>query len=243
MSIADSVRALGCEGLPRQIVLDGHTFGLVSLFKHTFVSAVGLYAADTGQAVVLKCYRSAPLLGVATAWAGRLMAVYEAAILERLSGVQGVPRLRCRYGATRIVRDYVPGVPLTRHSRVTQEFFDDLFRVLGEVHRRGVACVDLEKASNIILGQDGLPHLIDFQAAFYWPEGLLGGTLPARCLRRWFQRADLYHARKHFRRLMRSQLSKEELARLRRRPWFVRLANAMHSPFKKARRWILRKGL
>ena len=53
------------------------------------------------------------------------------------------------------------------------------------------------------------------------------------------QEADLYHARKHFRRLMTARLSEKEIARLRERPWLVRLGNVAHRPFKEVRRRLV----
>lgn len=241
MSLTHQMRALGKEDLPAEIFLDGKAFRHCETFKHTSIAAVGLYERE-GERVVLKCYRKARVFGVPTAWVGRLMAAHEVTVMRQVEGVRGVPRLRGRYDATSIVRDYVPGRPLTRHTRVGEEFFPDLFRVLGELHARGVAYVDLEKAANILLGDDARPHLIDFQVAFFVPDRFLGRTLVVRIVRKWLERADLYHARKHFRRLMRERLTEQEMASSRRKPWPVRIANAVHAPFKKLRRWFVGKG-
>jgi hypothetical protein len=234
----DYLRALGGEDLPAQIVLSGRPYRLQRAYKHNSVSAVGLYQADADR-VVLKCYRSAGALFVPLEWVGRMMAAHEVAVLRRVQDVPGVPRLRGRYGRTGLVRDYVPGTPLTRRSRVNGQFFSRLMGTLRELHRRGIAYVDLEKAENILVGEDGRPYLIDFQVAYNMPERRLGATLPFRWVRRRLQEADLYHARKHLRRIMKRELSPEEVAGLRGRPWLVRLSNLANTPYKKLRRRLM----
>jgi len=229
--IREYLRALGRKGLPEQIVLCGRPYRLERRFKHNSVSAVGLYAAD-GDRVVLKCYRRAPALVVPMEWAGRMMAAHEAAMLRRVWDVPGVPRLRGRYGRTGLVRDYVPGRPLTRRSPVGREFFRRLRGLLQEVHRRGMAYVDLEKAENVLVGEDGRPYLIDFQVAF-------AGR--SRWLLRRMQEADDYHVRKHMRRVMRARLAPEEVRELKGRPWVVRLSNLMNVPYMRLRRLLTGK--
>jgi len=241
MTFMDSFRALGRRDLPDHICMSGKRFECVKTYKHSSVSAVGKYEARDGDVVVLKCYREAPFLLVPMAWCGALMAAYEAAVLKRVDDVRGVPRLRGRYGRTGLVRDYVRGQPLRHDMEVQDGFFDALYRILGEVHNRGIAYVDLEKPSNIILGEDGLPYLIDFQVAFHVPARYLGQTCPMRWIRRRLQQADMYHARKHYRRLMKGRLSAEEIARLRRKPRLVEVGNVIGAPLKKLRRRLLGK--
>lgn len=230
------VDADGGAMLPESIEVCGLTYRRETTFKQNWISAVGLYRADESR-VVLKLYGTGPA-GVALGFAGRLMAAYEAAVLRQVQDIRGIPRLLGRYGRRGLVREFVPGRPLTRDSEVDERFFPRLFRMLRRLHRRGVAYVDLEKAENILLGQDGRPYLIDFQIAFRVPDRLLGQACFVRWLRRQLQLADLYHARKHFRRIESDRLTEKQIQYLRRKPWFVRLSNAVHSPFKQLRRRI-----
>ncbi len=241
MSLAHHIRALGKEDLPQRIVVDGRTYRRRELFKHDSVAAVGFYECE-GDRVVLKSYRRAPLFGLPTAWAGRLMAAHEAAVMQQLEGIERVPRLRAWLGRTAIVRDYVPGEPLTDRSKVGPQFFAEFFELLGKFHARGVAYVDLEKAANILLTPDGHPCLFDFQVAFFVPDHCLGRTRLVSAVRELLQEVDVYHARKHRRRLVGERLSEEEVAQSRRRPWLVAVANALDRPFKKLRRWLRGKG-
>lgn len=229
------LRALGREDLPERFVLAGRAYHRVKTFKHSALSAVGAYRCGDDR-VVLKCYRHAPFLSLPLGWGGHLMAAHEAAVLRRVHDIPGVPRLRGRHGPTGLVRDFVPGRPLTRDSTVGEEFFPRLFRMLRRIHPRGVAYVDLEKAENVLVGGEGRPHLIDWQVAFYLPEWWPGCSRPARWLLRQMQEADMYHARKHFRRVMSDDLSERQKRYLRRKPWFVNLANCVHAPLKNLRR-------
>jgi len=240
MEVQHQLRALGRKDLPERIDLEGRELVLQKLFKHTAFAAVGLYC-DSARQVVLKCHRAAPVLGLPLAWLGELMARYEAAVLRQVQDIRGVPRLVGMHGRTGLIHEYVPGEPLTRHSEVDMQFCRELFLLVRRIHDRGVAYVDLEKAENVLVGEDGLPYLIDFQVAFHVPERFLGGTFPMRWLRRRLQRADIYHARKHLRRLKRDELSARQRNRLRRKPWSVTLGTSIGTPFKKLRRWILGK--
>jgi len=241
LTVKDQMRALGRQDLPAEVRLEEGVFRLTVTVKHNFVSAVGLYRRGPDQ-VVLKCYRTAALLGVPLRWCGSLMAEHEARVLRRVQDLPGVPTLIRRHGATGIVRQFIPGAPLTRRSCVGDGFFPALERLLADLHQRGVAYVDLEKAANVLVGGDGLPYLIDFQMAFQAPRGRLGDTSAVRMLTGWLQRADLYHLRKHWRRVRPDQLSEAEIRSSRRKPWPVRWGNALMAPWKAFYRRIRGRG-
>ena len=88
-----------------------------------------------------------------------------------------------------------------------------------------MAYVDLEKCENVLVGDDGLPHLFDFQISWYWSRRWGGELLPLRVMRGWFQRGDRYHLIKLRRRTRPDQLSPEVLAASYRKPWYVRCAS------------------
>ena len=241
MAIADQLRALGRHDLPRALRLhDGRLFRLETTFKHNFLSAVGVYRNRTDQ-LALKCYRRAAFCGFPLAWLGRVMATYECAALRQADDLDGVPVLLGPCCRTGILREFTPGDPLTRDSKVSDDFFPQLTDLVTRIHARGLAYVDLEKPGNILLGSDGRPHLIDFQVALYWPQRLGGSTSAARFVRAWLQRGDLYHVRKHWRRVRPDQLTTAEIAESRRKPWPVRWGNRLYAPLKKLRRRIFGK--
>ncbi len=233
-------RALGGRELPQELIIAGVTHRLREAFVHNFLSAVGLYECGDGH-VVCKFHREAAFFGLPLLWLGRLSAAYESVLLGQVEDLEGVPRLRARLGRTVVVRDFVEGKPLERRSDVSDEFFPQLIRLIEQLHQRGIAYVDLEKAANILKGEDGRPYLIDFQAAFYVPERFLGQTSAVRCLRQLLQKADLYHAMKHYRRSRPDQLGPHGVAQTRRKPWPVMLGNLLMAPYKVLRRRILRR--
>jgi len=237
VSLESQFKALGDGGLPRHITLDGKVYRRRRTFKHGFLAAVALYRRGADR-VVCKFHRKAPFFGTPLAWLGRRAADYESVVLEQLHDIEGVPRIRGRPSRCAVARDYVPGEPLTRDTEVNDQFFPRLFRMLREIHRHGIAYVDLEKSENILLGEDGRPHLIDFQIAFYVPDRLLGNTFPFRLIRKRLQEADRYHAGKHMRRIRPDLMTPEERARTRRKPALVRAANYFYSPLKEFFRWL-----
>jgi len=240
MSIRHHFLALGRGVLPETVSVEGRPYCRERTFKHTTLAAVGLYECD-GDRVVCKWYRTAPLLGVPTAWLGKLAARHESRVLELLQDLEGIPRLRRTDEPTLLARQYVPGRPLRIREETDDGFFPALADLVDRIHRRGMACVDLEKAANILMGQDGRPYLFDFGAAFYWPRRLLGETLPVRALRGYLQRSDTYHVLKHFRRSRSDLLTPEQIRISRCKPWPVRLGNVFSVPIKGLCRAVLRR--
>jgi serine/threonine protein kinase len=100
-----------------------------------------------------------------------------------------------------------------------------LQELIAELHRRRIAYVDTNKPENILLGDDGKPHLIDFQIS--WDHHVL---------LRHFQREDLYHVLKHKRRLRRDEMSEEELRRAEHKSWLIRLHRIVFKPYFLVRR-------
>ena len=90
----------------------------------------------------------------------------EADILERLSGVAGVPGLLARWRSG-LVMEFVPGRMLSSWPRgsVPAAAFDRLERLVEDIHARGVAIGDLHRR-NILVADDGDVHLVDYEVAF-----------------------------------------------------------------------------
>jgi RIO-like serine/threonine protein kinase len=109
------------------------------------------------------------------------LARHERAIYARLAGIPGVPRLHPARGDNWFAHEYVPGRTL-RGAAPPPGFFDDLERLLRQIHARGVAYADLSKKSNVIVGDDCRAYLVDFQIS------VVGA--------RWLMREDLYHLQK-----------------------------------------------
>lgn len=128
-------------------------------------------------------------------WIARRLLARERRALRALAGVDGVPVERGAADPRVLLRTWVEGVPLSRAASIPADFFDRLDELVQAVHARGVCHNDLHKESNVLVGVDGQPWLIDFQLASLHPRG--GRTFESR------RRDDLRHVEKHRRRYTR----------------------------------------
>ncbi len=237
-------RALGRDEPPTCIAVAGQAYRLDRVYKHDSWAATALYAAEPplGEApsfVVAKINRCEPVALVPMRWLGRRLAAREAAVYERMTGVPGVPRYLGRVGDTGLAHAFVPGDALSTGDEVDPGFLDRLDALVGEFHARGVAIVDLQKAQNILRGEDDRPYLFDFQIAWVLPERGLGRCWPMRRLYRLAIACDLYHLRKHRLRYLRHTLPPEQRESLGRRPWYIRLHRTLTRPLQRLRRGLL----
>lgn len=242
-SIPTFLKALGRKPFPVRMEVAGQEYDLVRIFKHDFFAATGLFRHAGGRLVVFKIGRQSDLLGLPTAWIGRFLAGREARIYETLSDVEGVPALVGRCGDTGFVHDFVPGHPLQRDRApdevVNELFFDRLETLLDRIHAKGLAYVDLEKCENIIVGEDGKPHLIDFQISWYLPGWWGNRFAPVVWLRNKLQHMDAYHLLKHRRRS--ASASGDQTEATLTPPLYIRLHRAVVRPMQRIRRAVLKK--
>lgn len=139
----------------------------------------------------------------------RLLMRRERLALVRLAGLAGTPELKEVPEARRatsldgsvpkegtvLVRSWVAGAPLHLAEELPRDFFERLDELVCEVHERGVCHNDLHKEQNILVGEDGWPHLIDFQLASVHRGR--GALFQSRV------RDDLRHVQKHRKRYLR----------------------------------------
>ncbi len=233
-----SLTALGTKLLPHEIEVAGHRYAQQRIFKNDFFAVTALYEGDAGK-VILKVHRQASFLLLPLRWLGRWLVRREAAAFDRLHGVDGVPDMVGRFGETGLVRNYIEGHPLMRGERVADDFHVRLRSLIDSIHARGMAYVDLEKSENVLVGDDGRPHLFDFQIAWFLRPHWGGELWPARKVRKWLQAGDLYHLGKLHRRTRPDQFTPQELTDTYRRPWYVRAHRFATWPFTWFRRQIL----
>jgi RIO-like serine/threonine protein kinase len=227
---------MGRGELPREFRLAGVTWRHARTVKHDFFAATGFYedAARPGRRAVLKVSRVVDCCGLPMEWLGRWLCRREVRFYNRLSDLPNVPRVLGIVGRTGFVHEYVEGRPLSRNRPVPDGFFAQLFALLHELHRRGVAYVDTNKPENILLGADGRPHLIDFQIS--WDLHRFTRWRLNRWLLRRLQAEDLYHVRKHHRRLRPDELSAGEATRARQKSTLIRVHRLIAAPYKQLRR-------
>ena len=153
--------------MPERITLRDGDYKHLRTWKHDFFAATGLYEGPSGR-VVLKLGRTASLLGIPASWIGRLLCDRELDVYQAVDDLAGVPRCLGRWGQTGLVHIFVEGHPLQQREPVNDEFFPRIERLIGELHRRDIAYVDLEKRENILVDAEGRPCLIDFQISWKW---------------------------------------------------------------------------
>ncbi len=259
--------ALGYQSLPERLEAAGRSYRFVKLFKHDFFAATGLYeemgpamaavnaqknmapgsptveptsGAPTAGArlAVLKVQRVQSLYGFPMRWLGGLVARHEIGIFEKLQGVRGVPEFLGAVGPTGFLHAFVPGSDLHPDQKPGQEFFEHLAWLLSEVHARNIAYVDTNKRENILFGEDGFPHLIDFQISFQCRSGKKSNP-GTRWLLKRLQAEDWYHFYKHKSRLAPECCTPMEMARAIRTSWYIRVHRAIAQPIIRTRRRFL----
>jgi hypothetical protein len=120
---------------------------------------------------------------------GRWITAREARAYRALEGHPAVPRFAGSIDALAFAIEYRPGRRLSRRlaGEVPPEFVDRVEEAVREMHRRGVAHLDLRHRSNVLADGAGQPVLIDFGSAVCVRPG---GWL-ARWLLPWLARVDL----------------------------------------------------
>ena len=239
-STPPSLQALGGKPLPTSLTVGGRTYYHRKTFKNDFFAVTALYEGKAGK-VVLKVGRQASFCLIPCKWVGRFLARREEWFLRQLDDLDGVPEFLGRWGDTGIVRHYLEGHPLQKKEHVADDFHPRLRALVQEIHRRGMAYVDLEKCENVVVGDDGRPYLIDFQIAWRGRPPGLAKLPPLSWLGACLQCGDLYHLVKLQRRTRPDQLSEEELAASYRKPWYVRLHRIVTAPLQRIRRAVLQR--
>jgi len=101
---------------------------------------------------------------------GRRQVAREMRALRRLQGISGIPRCYGEAGRIGILMEPIEGERITRWCRRRRDqagpMFEKLQRLVGQIHARGVAHIDLRKRDNILVSEDGRPCIIDFNASF-----------------------------------------------------------------------------
>lgn len=242
-----SLRALGAAEPPDLIILSGTTWRRTETFKHDFFAATAFYANDAGQKAVLKIGRPLPFWGFPLAWLGRWLCARESRFYLKLQDLPpemgGIPRYLGRVNekgepdsqGVGFLHSFIEGRPLNRKLPTPDGYFAKLEALFREIHGRNIAYVDTNKPQNILLGDDGLPYLIDFQISFD------RNRFPTRWLLRRFQREDLYHLLKHRRRMRPDELTPEQLAQASKVSPAVKLHRILTWPYFKIRRALFRK--
>ncbi len=242
-----TLRALGRNDPPLVIETKGEFFERRNIFKHDSMAATALYESvkRQGQLIICKFNRQQPIAGIPMKWLGRRLARRERRVLETMADVATIPDssgdvfVDGSVDRTAAAHEFVPGHPLAYREQVGDEFFAELTESLRTLHARDIAYVDLNKRENIIVGDDGRPHLIDFQISFTLPRWWPGRSAPARQVLRLLQSCDHYHLRKHISKHRPDLLPPQELASVGKLPWPIRIHRSLAVPARELRRRLL----
>lgn len=238
-------RALGNEGPPPEILVDGQTYRFTTEFKHDSWAATAVYESGAAEQIVCKFNRNQSVLFVPLSWGGRWLARREAFLLTHLSTIGNLPKLLGpvivdgRPVRHAIARSYVEGRPLMPREWVNDEFFPKLTWMIEKMHDLGVAYVDLHKCENIIIGNDGLPNLIDFQISYRQPDGWWWRLLRPLWFLKILQQCDRYHVKKLILMSRPDLLPEDQRNLMAFQPWPIRLARFFGDRLRWCRRKLL----
>lgn len=224
-----ALRALGKSDLPESFSLGGKAYRREKTIKHDFFAATGFYLSDTGERVVLKVGRTQDYAGVPLLWLGRWLCKREMRFYRACQDLPNVPALLGQVGKTGLVHACVAGRPLSKEHPIPDGLFDELFALLDTLHRRNIAYVDTNKPQNILQGDDGHPHLIDFQISFDLHD--FGNNFITRAILRRLQKEDRYHILKHKRKLRPDLLTETEKAAAKQVSWFIKAHRFITRPY------------
>jgi hypothetical protein len=238
------LRALGRIDPPQEVEVRGQTCVRVDIFKHDSWAATARYRGPQGD-VVCKFNRVQPILWLPMRWLGRWLAARERTMLRRLAGLRGIPE-ECGPVTSSgqllrhaVAHDYVPGRPPNSRQRPPNAFFPELIGLLNQIHRRGIAYVDLHKRENMLVGEDGRPYLVDFQVCFGLWSRALSAIPPLRSVLCALQHLDWYCLAKHVRHHRRDQLHLLRSVPNASRPWWINVHRSFAVPLRRLRRGLL----
>jgi hypothetical protein len=227
--------ACGKDGPPEEITCGGRKWILETLFKHDFFACTARYqCSETNEFAVLKIGRIVSFLGLGLRWLGVRLCKRELKVLKRLQDFDQVPQIIGTFGRTGFLYSYIEGKSLDEKPVLPDDFFDELMKLLGQIHARDICYIDMNKRGNILLGDDYRPHMIDFQISKHIPGKSLAW------LREYLQKEDIYHLLKHKRKFRPDLLTDEEKERLEKVSWPIRVHRAVTRPLQYLRRGFLR---
>ncbi len=215
--------------------VNGSPYSFLKILKDDFWARTMLYSGPTNK-IIVKSAHSLPYHGLPRKRLTRFLARREMEMHERLSDLKFVPRLLACIDDFTFAREYVEGQTLLERPEVNSNFFDELHKMVRELHSRKIAYVDLNKRDNIVVGEDGLPHLIDFQISVHLDQlRRLVGPLAERLLLT-LQEGDIYHVFKHKRRICPDLLRPGEYELGIRRTTWHKIYRFLREPYFRIRR-------
>ena len=174
---------------------------------------VKIVEVDGHRALLKDVYDRNPLFRFLV---GRHLIRREFKLYKALEGVRGVPRAYRLLDKDAFLVEYIDGMPPRRYkrrvARLKNPFYKECFRLIDELHRRGLVHLDLRNKNNFLIADGAQVYIVDFASAIQVPR-----WLPFR--RFWvsvlgaFDRAGVLKMKQ---RLSRGQVSEEDRKRIAR---------------------------
>lgn len=152
--------------------------GLVDWIESSLASGANLLATDNQGIVLLYEGEDRKLVIKSAMGRGALRKARQAtlerehAAYRRLAGVEGVPACYGLLEGRYLVLEFIEGTPY-RHAvwQDRDQWFAQLLDVIRAFHARGVSHGDLKSKTNLIVGADQKPYIIDFGTTFLHKDG------------------------------------------------------------------------
>ena len=99
---------------------------------------------------------------------GRFLLWRESRVYERLKRIKGIAVLYRKIDGLALVLSQIEGKNLEHLSageKPDVRFFEHLSGLIHECHGRGVAHCDLKRSANVMIDEQGNPHIVDWAAA------------------------------------------------------------------------------
>ena len=176
---------------------------------------IWLVRLPEGRQAVMRDYSGKKLLParLLCRWALRR----EVTVHRLLEGVKGIPLLIQVLDSDRYLIEWIDGAPLSsfKKTRMSPAFFDELERIVSEMHERKVAHGDLRN-KNIMVSSDQHPVVIDFSTAWW---GTRWWRVP---FFRFLRKLDMRRLAKSKEKFCPDSLTENERRLLSHLPWYHR---------------------
>ena len=238
--------AYGKRQLPQTITIRQREYHLEQVLKHDFFAATALYQStapcdskDTPNRIIFKSGCRQFFLGFPMSLIGRPLVKREVRNLKHLSDIGNTPRLLSEFDKLSFTYEYIDGVTLADAQNIPEDFFDKLHALVKDIHKTGFVYLDMNKTTNIIVGDDSQPYLIDFQISMLFKNKKRSFSPISNRIRDRLQREDLYHLCKHKRRFGYTLTDDEK--NIARPSLLIRLHRCIATPYRKIRRALLKR--
>lgn len=252
---------------PEQLKVAGFIYRISKVFKHDFWAATCLYelvdyshdsleysifaAHEPGETahikpacpasqIIVKFGRDHDFMGLPAQLIGQWLVNRELQAYRQLSGIAGIPKLIGRVNTYAFAIEFIKDAkPLDHFSEMPAEFFDKLRAIYDQLHRRGLAYVDANKRSNVLVTRQGNPVLIDFQISALAPTRPKPIDKIEKAVAKYFMQKDIYHLLKHKRRMCKTGLSDVDKSAFKSPSGLHKLHRKIIGPYKNLRRKFL----